>query len=483
MPLEWLNNPKIRKTLKITGYCLFGITVFFVSLILNFPDRRLKSFAEGLSAKNGIDLTMDSLSLRGIFSIKGEGLKISIPGQTDSKGVVQRSDVYIDEVYVSIGLFRLMFGDIKGSCTAKHKDGYLGPIHFHVTKENIALEIESAKDFPFPTELSILGMRFAGKINGRGNIHYSKKDGLFGSSGRLELSLDNLVAIKPTLKSETMGSVTLTDVNLGKALLVVNLDKRSNIQQFKGERKGKEQDQTVIQAEKVEIDGNDVKALVEPQSVIKILQGKGLGEAQINIEIAFALSEEFFNREIKVGNETSMPNKFLKTLLDMSPQWKSAKSGNYWGVVCQGTLRSPTCVPKGPSIRGGDFRPPPKEVAKDQADIKPPPRVEHGKQEGGSPVPSSGTGGVSPPPATPPSPEPSATPENETSVEPIAPGLGRENFQIDVRPVVVPTIIGGKARLRANMERTNIGESPSESHTANPTGDRTIRNPSGGETE
>ena len=457
--LAWVQRPAVIRTGRMVAYVAFGFLAFFVSVVLTFPTGRLGTFLESRLSGGGRVVRIDNVSLTGLSSLRLEGLRVQFPpegapAQNGTPLAPERRQLVVDRLDVSVGLFRLLFGTLSVTATARNGEGVLGPVKLVKSGDTITVSIKEIKDFPLPADLPLLGLRFTGSLSGRGNVVYSLKEGLAGSSGRLELEGTKLKVIKPTLKSEQQGSVTLTDVDLGKLRLVLNLDKRSALAVFKAERRAPGGDATLLQFEKGEIDGSDVKVLVEEHSVLRPLSGKGILESQLNVELAFSLSDAFFERSVNVGGEAQTPNRFLRTLLSLDPRWKTAQSGGYWGVVCTGTLGHPSCLPKRPAIRGGDFKAPTKEGDNNEAKPSGPARVSPAAPP--PPAPSAPPQPASQPSAPPPAPPPRAAPQPVPAPEPVEqagppPAAPSSSVIEGVRPVV-PTVIGRPRPLIRTIE-------------------------------
>ena len=466
----WMKRPAVLKAARIAGYVTFGVVAFLVSAVLTFPTGRLRSYVEGQLTARGYVTRIESLSLRGLGSVSLFGVSVDLPeppapprtdladasgGAGGATEAPVKRHLDFDRVDLSVSLFRLAMGDLSVTLKITDDDGVLGPVHVVKGKEKITVDVTEIKDFPVPPELPVFGTHVSGRVSGKGQLAYDLKDGLAGSTGRVELSIENAKVAKPTLKSEAQGTVSLTDVDLGTITLEVNLDKRSNLAAFKSERRGPGQEGTVIQFDKAEVDGPDAKVLIENHSTIRLFSGKGLPDSQVSVEMAFSLSDSFFDRSVTLGGEAQTPNRFLRTLLNMSPQWKSSMAGNYWGVMCSGTLGHPSCLPKKPSIRGGDFKAPAKDEDKGS---KPGAKDAPKAPEPVRPAPSA------PPPPTPtpppapvpsrPSPPPSDEPAAATTIPVV------NTSALTAPRQMMPTVIGRpKAVIRA-MEGADDGAEP-----------------------
>ena len=250
MNLGWLKNPRLVGIGRVAGYIAFAIVAFVVSIGLTFPTGRLRTFLEGrLSQPGGVQVRMDEVSLGGLGSASLSGVKVEFPADTPATPDGPKPEpkrFSVDRVDVSVGLIRLMLGDLSVSVTARNGEGTLGPVHVLKTKEEVRVDIPEIKDFPLPP-VPVFGVRFAGALSGKGNLVYNLKEGLSGSTGRVELSLKNAQALKPSLKVDKEGGVvTLGDVDLGNATFIVNLDKKANLAAFKADRRATGGDATVI---------------------------------------------------------------------------------------------------------------------------------------------------------------------------------------------------------------------------------------------
>ncbi len=477
----FFRKPAVQKAARGVGYAGFGLVVFVVALVWTFPASRLRSFLEARMSRDGVVVRVEDLSLRGLSTLSLRGVEAEFPPEVrmtpDGREVRTRRTVGVDRLDIGVGLWRLLFGGLSLRIEAWSKDGVLGPVRVARNEDRVEVEVERIRDFPIPKTFPLFGVPVTGLLDGKGSVVYDLKGGWAASTGRLEVKARDVVALTPTLRSRMHGDATLTDVHLGDVVLELNLDRPENIPTLKKGRKagGKAggREASVLQFEKAEVDGTDLKAVVEGQSVFRFLQGRGLGDAQVAVEMAFALSDAFFNREVKSGGTTSTPNRFLKTLLEMDPRWRSALSGGYYGVVCSGSVRTPSCIPKKPSIRGGEFkrpeRPteaaePPVEKGRDRAPARPPvPAVERPRVAPSPPMPP-----VSPPPPRPqpepsepvPPPPPADMPRPVVVPGPVVPAPAVRQG-LEVIRTITPTIIG-RPKIRRGIERTGEGEAATE---------------------
>jgi type II secretion system protein N len=480
MTFDWFRKPRWQKAARIVGYVLFGLVVFTVAAVATFPTPKLRSYLENRLSTGGRIVRIADMSLRGLASARLYGVGVELPPERhqtpDGRVETQPRKLMLDRVDVSLGLFRLLVGTLAVEATIHDGDGVLGPVRVVRGGGTVSVTVEAIRDFPLPDELPLFGVRFDGRIaSGKAALALDEAGGLAASTGDLELVGEQIRAIQPMLRSKAQGNVQLTDANLGTLALEVHLGKRSEMPAFKGDRRSAMGDATVIHVAKADLDGTDIKALVEGQSTIRLFPGKGFGEGQLSLEAAFSFSDPFLDRKVKSGGETRTPNAFLRTLLSMDPRWRNAQSGNYWGIVCSGPVSRPACNPKKPAIRGGDFKAPP----------KPEPEVEDAAAAGGGSAPAPapapratttrGTTAPAPAPVSPPSyapstpgpapvvPAPQLTPpprrEMPGAVEapqPVelpsqiqVPAIDQVNAPIEVRtPPLRPTVIG-RARLRS----------------------------------
>lgn len=460
MTFEWTRRPAVQKAARIAGYAAFGLLVFAVSLVLTFPTARLRGFLEARLSQGGMTVRIQDLSVRGLGTVRLFGVKVDLPpdrlANPDGSVTEDPRSVTLDRLDVSVGLFRLALGGLKVAVTAYAGEGSLGPVTVLKTAEQVVVDVEGAKDFPLPADLPLFGVRFGGKLTSlKVSATYDVKGGLAASKARVELKAEGLKALRPTLRSAAQGAVTLTDADLGALALDVSLDKRSNLAAFKAERKVPGGDATVLHIEKAELDGQDVKALIEGHSLVRLTPGKPFKDGQLTIEMAFSLSDTFLDRAVKSGGEVSTPNRFLRTLLSMDPKWRAAQSGSYWGVVCSGSVDRPTCLPKRPTIRGGDFKAPAKAEdmgeAKDAASKGQPasPRTLT-PQPTPAAIPATLTPVTSSPPPRqePPPPPPPAPPAPEAASAGNGMSGALVNPAANIRSsTLTPTVIG-RARIR-----------------------------------
>lgn len=494
MTFDWLKKPVVQRVGRIAGYVVFGMVVFTIATIVTFPTPKLKSYLENRLSTGGRIVRISDMSLRGLASARLFGVALELPPAQhtlpDGQIETQKRRLALDQVDVSVGLFRLLFGGLSVELTIHDGDGVLGPLRLVRSGGRITASLDTVRDFPIPDELPLFGVRFDGRLQeARIRLDYDEKAGLAESTGDVELKGSGIRAIQPTLRSRAQGNVSLSDASLGALVLEVHLGKRSNMGAFKADRRSPLGDETLVHLARAELDGNDIKALVEGQSTIRLAPGKPLGESQLNLEAAFSFADAFIDRKVKSGAEVRTPNAFLRTLLSMDPRWRNAQSGNYWGVVCTGMLSRPVCNPKKPAIRGGDFKAPPKaepEVEEPAAPAPTPsapaprptpaaptPRTTAAPAPSTAPlpvIPPSAVPGPAPmlpaPQLTPPPrrdlPPPVETPQIEAPPQVQAAPIDQVNAPMEVRTAPLrPTVIG-RARLRGMAAEEEAGDSPAE---------------------
>ena len=470
MTISWLTRPKMIRVARVAGYVAFGIVAFLVSVVLTFPNTRLKIFIENRLSTPAMKIRIDELSMRGLGSVALHGLTVILPpdkpvpnpSSDEPPPIPPAKELTLDRLDVSVGLFRLMFGGLAVSFTARNGDGVLGPVNIRSDKDKVTIDLAEIEAFPLPTGgIPLFGVQILGTLaSGKGSLTYDKKEGLGASTGRLELTAEKVMIPRPTLSTDKQGgTVTLSDIDLGKVSLVMNLDKKSNIAALKGERRSGGADATILHIEKGEIDGLDAKAVIENRSQIRLFSGKSLKDGQMNVELIFGINEAFFNRKVMVGTEEQSPNRLLNLALSADPRWKAALNEGYWGVLCSGTLGSPKCDPKKSTVRGKEFKPPPKETETKVAGSEAA-RPTH-RAETRPPI-------VAPAPTAVvvPTPEPSR-PSSEHIPPPVA---GKEapssplpeaaTAPVSV-PGMTPTVIGRRLRVQA-LEGEGAGSAPSD---------------------
>lgn len=471
MTFEWIKKAGWQKAARIAGYVVFGLAVFTVAAVVTFPTQKLRSYLENQFSTGGRIVRIGDMSLRGLASVRLLGVAIELPPERhqtpDGRVETQPRKLVLDRVDVSLSLLRALVGTLSVEATIRDDDGVLGPVLVLRSDGQIRVTVSSIRDFPLPDQFPVFGVRFEGRIqSGTLSLDFDEQGGLPESRGDLALVGEGIRAIQPTLRSRAQGNVTLTDASLGTLALEVHLGKRSEMAGFKADRRLAMGDGTVIHLAKAELDGTDVKALVEGQSTVRLFSGKGLGEGQLNLEAAFSFSDPFIERSVKVGGETRKPNAFLRTLLTMDPRWRNAQSGNYWGVVCSGVVSKPVCNPKKPAIRGGDFKAPPKPAPEPEEPVEPAEPTPSSRATPArpttptpTPVPAPAIAPAQPGPApTLPAPQiaPPARREMPAPVEvpapieaaPQTPSIDQVNAPMNVRTAPMrPTVIG-RARMR-----------------------------------
>lgn len=370
MAMEWTKNPRVIKGLKIGGVVVFAMVSFVISIGYTLPEERIKSLIEARAADAGIVLSIDEFDASGFGGVTLNGIRAElsplVSEAADGTRVEQPRKLEIDTVRIDVGLFSMLLGRPSFKVTITDEGGHVGPARIKVLPDYIDVEIEEMVDFPIPRGFPAGPFPLSGVIrSGKGRIQWDRAGGIAGSEGAFELKAEKVTALKPVLNTKQAGSIGLTDISLGTFEASLVIDKRSNIAALKS-AKGRPQtggEGRVIYFETLKVDGKDIKAMVEGNSLIRLASGRPLSKAQLTLEMAFAIQDSFFSKTNKDSTDT--PNKFLKTLLELDPRWKSAKSGEYYGLMCTGTLDKPNCLPRRPSVRGGDFKAPSKSAEED----------------------------------------------------------------------------------------------------------------------
>lgn len=343
-----IKKETLLKAGKWSGYSLFFLVTFIFFFLATFPIEKVKGIIEKKAEQRGILLEIGNLSMKGITSIEGSNLKIGLKNPSQK----ERS-VPIEKLKVSLSLLKyLIKKKIDISFEGNLADGEISDGKLKETSDGFLLEIKKIKEINLKKgEIlsQIIGFELRGILNGGINCTLNKK-GIYDSNGRIELNISKAMVSQPEIKTKKFGNFKLTDLFLNSMKFAIILDKISNIKDLRGGRRAGEE--VVIYFQEGEIEGNEVRFKIAPHSVIKLLPNQPFLNSLLNLEFAFSLSEDFFNKEEK-GGET--PNKFLKTILSNEPSWKNAEVGGYYGVVCTGTLRNPNCVPKKPIVSGRGF--------------------------------------------------------------------------------------------------------------------------------
>ena len=371
MAMEWTKNPGVIKGLKIGGVAVFALVSFVISIGYTLPEERIKSLIEAKAADAGIVLSIADFDASGFGGVTIEGIRAElsplVSEAADGTRLEQPRKLEIDRMDLDVSLFSLLLGKPSFKLTVLDEGGHVGPARIKVLADSIDVEIEEIVDFPIPRGFPAGPFPLSGVIrSGKGRIQWDRAGGIAGSEGAFELKAEKVTALKPVLNTKQAGAIGLTDIALGTFEASLIIDKRSNIAALKSS-KGRSQtggEGRVIYFETLKVDGKDIKAMVEGNSLIRLASGRPLSKAQLTLEMAFAIEEAFFSKTNKDSTDT--PNKFLKTLLDLDPRWKSAKSGEFYGLMCTGTLDRPNCLPRRPSVRGGDFKAPSKSAEDDE---------------------------------------------------------------------------------------------------------------------
>jgi hypothetical protein len=112
-------------------------------------------------------------------------------------------------------------------------------------------------------------------------------------------------------------------------------------------------DATILHFEKVEASGEDAELLLDERSAFVLRKGKPFKDASVNMEMAFSMTDGFFDREVVRKGEKEKPNKFLKYLMEHDARWKKAQKNGYYGMRCSGLVKKPDCNPVRPTMRVG----------------------------------------------------------------------------------------------------------------------------------
>ena len=169
MTFEWTRKPVVRKAARISGYVSFGLLLFALSVVWTFPASRLRGYLENRLSQGGVTVKIQDLSIRGFGSVRLTGLKVELPSDRgtnpDGSAYEDLRTLSADRLDLSLGLFSLLLGDLKVKATVYSGEGVLGPVVVVKTAETVTVEIESAQDFPLPSDMPVFGIRFFGKLS------------------------------------------------------------------------------------------------------------------------------------------------------------------------------------------------------------------------------------------------------------------------------------------------------------------------------
>ena len=101
---------RMKTAAQWSGYSLFFLFALLISLILNFPNRQLKSFVEGQARRAGYPMSIESLRLTGLSSITMSGVKLTLPASKPKPGAapVAPAVLRLDELEASTALWALL---------------------------------------------------------------------------------------------------------------------------------------------------------------------------------------------------------------------------------------------------------------------------------------------------------------------------------------------------------------------------------------
>ncbi|GMV41245.1 MAG: hypothetical protein AMXMBFR64_29610 [Myxococcales bacterium] len=261
--------------------------------------------------------------------------------------------VKIDHVDVSVSLLDVLFGkepDVR--IDAELLGGSISDAHVRKDGKKIRIEAKEVSGLDL-TATPLLGYVGPFDVRGKlsGSIDFTWGGSLWDSAGTIELALAQSSIRQPELKSKAYGDFKLTDVKTGALAVKVAVGKKADIATLRAAPGPK--DATVVHLEKVESSGEDAELVTEERSVFVLRKGKPFGDASMTVEIAFALSEPFFEREVVRQGEKEKPNKFLKYLLEHDAKWKKAEKNGFYGLRCTGVVKRPECLPVRPTMRVG----------------------------------------------------------------------------------------------------------------------------------
>lgn len=266
-----------------------------------------------------------------------------------SKGLV----VKIDHVDITVKLIDVLFG--KNPDVRIDADLLGGSIsNAHVSRDGKKIHVEAKEISGLDVSATpLLGYFLPFDIRGKlsGSVDFTWGGTLWDSRGTIELALAQSAIREPELKSKAYGDFKLTDVKTGSLAIKVAVGKKKDIPMLRAVPGPK--DATVIHLEKVESSGEDAELITEERSVFVLRKGKPFGDASMSMEIAFALADGFFDREVVRSGEKEKPNKFLKYLFEHDAKWKKAEKNGFYGLRCSGIVKRPDCSPVRPSMRVG----------------------------------------------------------------------------------------------------------------------------------
>lgn len=375
-----LRHPRLLAGLQYGGYSLFFVIALVLCLPWTFPSRQLRNFVARQARQQGYPVHMDDIRLRGLGSVRIDGLRLTLPGKPGEPGeggaigpALPEVELKIDVVRAKVSILPLLFGrNIDVQFDLEAGDGKL--VDGRLVKKGDVIDFEIGQiDALALADLGI-GRRALGpqtmllgdldaKIGGKAQVHYggSTED----LTGAVELELADAVLKSPELSM--MGGFKLTDLGVGTLTLKVKMGLKQNIAALAAQRGAEKA--TVLHIETLQAEGDELQLVTEETSHILIPPGKGgFKQATIQLHFAFQFQDSPKKKAAdakaaadKTGDKAEAAAdapvddraKWTKVLSMAGSRLKPFERNGFIGIGCTGPLLRPQCKPELPMVTTG----------------------------------------------------------------------------------------------------------------------------------
>jgi type II secretion system protein N len=309
------------------------------------------------------------------------------PGGEEKKPPDAGDRIEIDRLSLSFGVLRYLFtGAIAVDVDADLLGGGVRDARFYLKGSTVVVNLGEVEGLSLGKQsllTRLLGSRVSGKLDAEGKVRW--RGSIDRTDGRIKLTVSDAKLHEPRIKTQRFGEFYFTDMAAGTIEIEAAMGLKAKFKEL-GAR-GSEKSRTVILFGKVSFSGGDIEAVIEDPSTIQFDEKSSFGAGRLNVRIAFQFKERFFDKSVERDGAMEQPNRALRTALTMDPRFKAAQKDGMYGLLCKGTVASPSCHPTKPLGKGRSME----AEEPDKEPSKPGPGAQKAKPKAPRPEPRRGS--------------------------------------------------------------------------------------------
>lgn len=329
LPLERLNDPRVKRILRWTLYPLFYLFLLVVFLFWTFPYDRLKErviaeFNARQPAGPATRLEIDELSSYWVSGIEAEGLRlVSPPTKPAEDGKPAPENVVtIDDMHARLSLLSYLFGTTNVNFGANAFGGELSGFSKQSSEAaEFRLNLDGVNLGQLPMLADIVELPLGGALSGE--VSFLLPEGKFSKAdGKIELAgVDVTVGDG---KAKLKGAIALPTVNAGELVILA------------------EASEGRLKIEKFTIEGKDLQLVADGQIRLR----DPFNTSLLELTVRFKFSDAYRNKNDTTRSLLGAPGSTMPALFEMDPKVKRAKrSDGFYGWRVSGPLARPTFSP------------------------------------------------------------------------------------------------------------------------------------------